>query len=128
MNEELKPCPFCGANDPYHEISEDEIHVWIACGNCFATSSRIHTEHHTAPDFAWNTRPIEDSLTVERDEWREKYEDACIDANQIIHNLNKTLELAKEAMEKASVYINHQQYIDCVIKPALAEIEKKGGD
>lgn len=70
MSEELKPCPFCGANDPYHEISEDEIHVWVACGNCFATSSRIHTKHNTAPDFAWNTRPIEDALRAELDAWK----------------------------------------------------------
>ena len=62
MSDELKKCPFCGANEQEHEISEDEIHVWITCGNCYATSSRIHTEHHTDPDFAWNTRPIEDAL------------------------------------------------------------------
>jgi hypothetical protein len=81
MSEELKACPFCGANDPYHEISEDEIHVWIACGNCFATSSRVHTEHHTSADFAWNTRPLEDALRkqltkaiTEKDKWIKIYE------------------------------------------------------
>jgi IS5 family transposase len=49
MNDELKPCPFCGSSD-VKEYTDKSIH----CRQCGAESG-----------VDWNTRPLEDSLRAQ---------------------------------------------------------------
>jgi len=50
MNEELRPCPFCGGT----KICTEKGINLNYCDNCSAESNIEH----------WNTRPIEDALTA----------------------------------------------------------------
>ena len=59
MNEELKPCPFCGS-EPVYNFCEDDI----SCQECFgAINCDIYVDI-----VRWNTRPIEDALQTRIDE------------------------------------------------------------
>lgn len=61
MNEDLKPCPFCGQPPEYRDevkFSNGEIMTaTVRCKNCGAVRKPKQ----------WNSRPIEDALTAERD-------------------------------------------------------------
>ncbi len=60
MSEKLKPCPFCGANEP--AIEEDTIH----CLDCGVTVSGWDgcDGHLGAPEI-WNSRPTEKAAREE---------------------------------------------------------------
>jgi len=62
MNEELKPCPFCGK----HNLASFLTDNWgtiVYCIDCYENTSNNCTARADALD--WNTRPIEDELRVE---------------------------------------------------------------
>ena len=55
MNEELKPCPFCGRSDVIFNQDTDIVHCrW--CGGVYDSLFLC--------DASWNTRPIEDALNA----------------------------------------------------------------
>lgn len=56
MNEELKPCPFCGSDDMNVTVTDIFHAVW--CRDCGALVD--NDEEDVAK--LWNTRPIEDAL------------------------------------------------------------------
>lgn len=74
MSEELKPCPFCGA-DPDISVQEDDTedtYYVVACTNCNMAHSSSDDENVAIRN--WNDRPIEDAqaariaeLEAERD-------------------------------------------------------------
>lgn len=78
MSEELKPCPFCGA-DPDISVQEDDTedtYYVVACTNCNMAHSSSDDENVAIRN--WNDRPIEDAqaariaeLEAERDRLRE---------------------------------------------------------
>lgn len=53
MSNKLKPCPFCGATDVSHWISDFGDHV-VSCNVCFAQGSPAKTEEKAIA--AWNRR------------------------------------------------------------------------
>ncbi|WP_277202297.1 Lar family restriction alleviation protein [Victivallis vadensis] len=81
MSEELKPCPFCGA-DPDISVQEDDTedtYYVVACTNCNMAHSSSDDENVAIRN--WNDRPIEDAqaariaeLEAERDRLREVVE------------------------------------------------------
>lgn len=78
MGEELKKCPFCGA-DPDISVQEDDTedtYYVVACTNCNMAHSSSDDEDVAIRN--WNDRPIEDAqaariaeLEAERDRMRE---------------------------------------------------------
>lgn len=78
MGEELKKCPFCGA-DPDISVQEDDTedtYYVVACTNCNMAHSSSDDEDVAIRN--WNDRPIEDAqaariaeLEAERDRLRE---------------------------------------------------------
>lgn len=78
MSEELKKCPFCGA-DPDISVQEDDTedtYYVVACTNCNMAHSSSDDEDVAIRN--WNDRPIEDAqaariaeLEAERDRMRE---------------------------------------------------------
>lgn len=81
MGEELKKCPFCGA-DPDISVQEDDTedtYYVVACTNCNMAHSSSDDEDVAIRN--WNDRPIEDAqaariaeLEAERDRMREALE------------------------------------------------------
>jgi hypothetical protein len=67
MSEEIKNCPFCGAEAETNMILFDSKEL-ISCSNrkCYA-----HYTGFTTTRKAWNNRPIEDSLRQEVERLRE---------------------------------------------------------
>lgn len=59
---ELKPCPFCGGEAHKYPYSDKGSHAWMV--SCDKST-------HRALLSDWNTRPIEDELTRERNKWIE---------------------------------------------------------
>lgn len=75
MNEELKPCPFCGSDDVELEYDSFIDYCIIECRECGVERNRCWDEDDAIE--LWNTRPIEDekdreieSLKVELDNLR----------------------------------------------------------
>lgn len=73
MSEELKACPFCGG-EAYIEkkwngkspiIKSDDYQYFAVCRSCACEGPWRKTEGNAIRE--WNTRPIEDALTAERD-------------------------------------------------------------
>jgi len=58
MSDELKPCPFCGEEDP--TIERDGKWYYITCRKCECTSDGDRGQ--SGAEKRWNTRPIEDEL------------------------------------------------------------------
>ena len=59
MNEELRPCPFCGKENTVAGSTERMIlGWWYACEDCFENRKGGVYEDR------WNTRPIEDALNA----------------------------------------------------------------
>lgn len=67
MNEELKPCPFCGSENI--EVEDDNFgttfsSVWLV--ECLTCGVRSATdERESSAIKGWNARPIEDALRAE---------------------------------------------------------------
>lgn len=70
MSDELKPCPFCGADAEY-EGPDDLPMIGCQTGCAVNPAVCIHTDDAENNDparhvtLAWNTRPIEDALRAE---------------------------------------------------------------
>jgi len=60
---EIKPCPFCGKEQSENNFFSSDGYP-EACG-CW---EKTHTGQEAID--VWNTRPIEDTLCSERDEWK----------------------------------------------------------
>lgn len=58
MNDELKPCPFCGSDDLeiYHEVVG--CHYYVTCRDCGSSGAIYYTPEQAA--HAWNRRANED--------------------------------------------------------------------
>ena len=121
MSEELKPCPFCGA-DPDISVQEDDTedtYYVVACTNCNMAHSSSDDENVAIRN--WNDRPIEDAqaariaeLEAERDRLRKALkrviklldrpmlkDDMCLYMNKAIRVAHKALE-EQENVEKNS--------------------------
>jgi len=57
MNEELRPCPFCGSTNIRKNFG---IFPELFCGECEATIYAY--DNYEDLDKSWNTRPLEDAL------------------------------------------------------------------
>lgn len=59
MNDELKPCPFCGGEAKIKRY--DSFLVYIKCGNseCFVSSETVFCRSIERAIHIWNTRPNE---------------------------------------------------------------------
>jgi len=73
MNEELKPCPFCGRSDSLYSLPQSVtipvgggriLNDWaVGCKQCSFSIKRMTYRKDNAIE-TWNTRPIEDTLTA----------------------------------------------------------------
>ena len=57
LNDELKPCPFCG-KEPKINQSEFSHRYWVACEDCCCLNKVFYTKDEAIK--AWNSRHIED--------------------------------------------------------------------
>jgi Lar family restriction alleviation protein len=80
MNEELRPCPFCGSEDAYSVYLPDpysrDQYAWVNCKTCNASGGQFvqrvypddksfsRNEMELESTKLWNARPIEDALTA----------------------------------------------------------------
>ena len=60
MNEELKPCPFCGETRLIIENNQMVQDVHVLCKDCGAKTSFDGIRYSVAG--RWNCRPVEDAL------------------------------------------------------------------
>lgn len=58
MEEELKPCPFCGGKAKISKDITGPTEVW--CCNCLTNTGLQSTEDHAIKK--WNARPVEDEM------------------------------------------------------------------
>lgn len=68
---ELRPCPFCGTDDIRY--SGFEIHCKTG-GLCLCELGERGDEELDALEKRWNTRPTEDRLLTELEEWKRRCE------------------------------------------------------
>lgn len=87
MSEELKPCPFCGGYLTFighdidrrvtppevvevyeHKFADDNDPIKDCCLSLLVFAAR-----------RWNTRPVEDALTAERDRYKAALEEILVD-------------------------------------------------
>lgn len=90
---ELKPCPFCGG-EVTHEIDSWGSMSWIecrVCGRMLATRCDGLPDDPPSPAVVFNNRPLEDALTVSRDEWKTRacQEELRADALEIERDLRR---------------------------------------
>lgn len=64
MNEELKPCPFCGGTSLTIENPQLFQDVHVICRDCGAKASFYGIRYTVAT--RWNMRPIEQALMEQR--------------------------------------------------------------
>jgi hypothetical protein len=107
MDEELKPCSWCGiipikkdGNPPYAEHRCKALkNIWF-----------------TVPLYAWQSRPIEDALTAERNGLAEKVQLATTGMNDAIRIYHKRINETHRLNNLASVICGR-------LENTLAEIE-----
>lgn len=100
MNEELKPCPFCGEKPATYSDVEG---LWVYCnnGDCINDSS-------ASLSGAWNARPDEDALRDElelaRNERGEALDalDACLAHRESLNQENNALRARIAELEAAA--------------------------
>lgn len=73
MNEELKPCPFCGGKAVIQKIAfgGGDFGFRVACSGKRCRAATYVRETRKEAKTEWNARPIEDALQKELDEARE---------------------------------------------------------
>ena len=107
MNEELKPCPFCGGKE-VKLFKEGSIWV-VECLQCLAKVGA--TAEADVLDF-WNARPIEDALQKELDEARE---DNCENMEYHVaerERLKSENARLRKALEKYAAPEHHFSVVD----------------
>ena len=76
MNEELKPCPFCGSDDidVTYTYVDDGLDYYAECTDCYCRGAWEPTAEKARA--AWNSRTIEDALRDRIDalEWLREVE------------------------------------------------------
>lgn len=93
MNEELKPCPFCGGRDVY--VSDAGFnHFAVRCRNKGCEGQGKRDYEKTSAILAWNTREVSDKLERALKEIAKtsKAEDSCFYKNiDSINTANRVL-------------------------------------
>lgn len=87
MNDELKPCPFCGLKPKLNEAvtypNGEKSSAFVRCPNCgLAYSFGDKNEQAVS---RWNTRPIEDALHAERDAAVERLQEYRDDTAKVLN-------------------------------------------
>ena len=104
MSEELKACPFCGEGS----LQGEPLHTQ----KCYFTQCCTNSGRNEIIK-AWNTRPIEDAIHKELDEWEVK-EAACCPEDfgfeEVIKSLQTKLDVAVEALRKYATAGNWNEY------------------
>ena len=89
MNEELKPCPFCGGTNTMKQsvrgTMQHATYHWIHCEDCDAQGPVF--DFDKPPEESWNTRPGEDALREELENMRAraKSAEAELAAISVVH-------------------------------------------
>lgn len=152
MNNNLKPCPFCGSEAIIKTNTgniETASWFWVECKNdeCeYINISPCKTQEQAETD--WNTRPLEDALQAriaeldkEIETWKAGNKLMCDTAMKQNHEFrltmryaNETIELKKRIEELENIVANYQAAADgtthwcaeCKMKDdRIAELEKQ---
>ena len=140
MNDELKPCPFCGSDNVHNTKSGK---WWTTtCWNCSVSTEAYLDE--VGPPKCWNNRPIEDNLRTELDglkaalrtgsELNATTIDALGKAANEITNLRQALEEINKYIDarwSESVQGKHTAHIQLIASRALRGVpidDLKGGE
>lgn len=62
MNDELKPCPFCGKSLAFTNDDQTEIRYFVYCGHCSASTKNCRTVEEAIAQ--WNTRADPSNMYV----------------------------------------------------------------
>ena len=87
MSDKLKPCPFCGAEDPAIECNGKWYYV--ACRKCDCISDGDLGQSGAVE--RWNTRPIEDDLRRQLEQARAALAGVMLIADDMTGNANDRL-------------------------------------
>jgi hypothetical protein len=112
----IKPCPFCGKEQSENNFFSCDGYP-EACG-CW---EKTHTGQEAID--VWNTRPIEDTLRTERDEWKADAERLA----KLIYEEQKLFELIDKNgnIEKVSLTLDGYKRILDVLEQHRALVEKE---
>lgn len=122
MNEELKACPKCGSSDVDWMGRGKEIEIKCHACQLSYRQKRLRISHNELLEIMikkWNTRPLEDALTAERDALAEKLELAETTIDTILR-FHKVIIVEGEYCPICDALIKWLEY-----KKSIAEIEKE---
>lgn len=121
MNEELKPCPFCGHKTIQESFFDLPCKVYrIRCPRCYIFMDNI-SENMVMK--AWNTRPIEDDLRKQLYPFQDAYFKGL--------TMEQIAEIAKKSIRLTTQHCNDMEQIEKLIyevgeaKERIAELENR---